>query len=290
MTPTTTILPFNIDCLHGQFQPAKHGIDIPAQSGYWLILQDQGLIVREGAEWTLPLGELPSELDGRISPPLWLGTWRGTPCWAAALPRDAVLPAGLRRETLAPTQGTHLPDDLLTLGGMAMQALWWESISTHCPRCGAKTVRMDNEWGKRCLSCGYEHYPHLHPAVIVLVHDEDRVLLARKAGWIPGRYALIAGFVDNGESLESAVRREVKEETGVEVDDIRYVGSQNWPFPSQLMVGFLARYAGGEVAVDHTELEDASWFPRDDLPAFPSRHTIAGFIIEHYARRQQPVR
>lgn len=285
MTPTTTTLPFNIDCLDGHFEPAKHSTDTPAQSGYWLIVQDQGLIVREEVEWTLPLGNLPSELDGRVSPPLWLGNWNGTPCWTVALPRDAALPAGLRRATVAPTQGTPLPDDLLTLGGMAMQALWWESISPRCPRCGAGMVRMDNEWGKRCSSCGYEHYPHLHPAVIVLVHDGDRVLLGRKAGWIPGRYALIAGFVDNGESLESAVRREVKEETGVDVDDIQYIGSQNWPFPSQLMVGFLARYAGGEIVVDHQELEDAAWFPRDDLPAFPSRHTIAGFIIEHYARR-----
>lgn len=286
MTPTTMILPFNIDCLRGHFKPAKRGANTPAQSGYWLIVQDQGLTVPEGAGCVLPLGDLPSGFDGRLSAPLWLGTWHGTPCWAAALLHDAALPAGFRREALAPAQGTGLPDDLLTLGGMAMQALWWESISPHCPRCGARTVRMDNEWGKRCPSCGYEHYPHLHPAVIVLVHDVDRVLLARKAGWAPGRYALVAGFVDNGESLEAAVRREVKEEVGVEVDDIQYVGSQNWPFPSQLMVGFLARYTGGELAVDHGELEDAAWFPRGELPAYPSRHTIAGFIIEHYARRK----
>ncbi len=167
-----------------------------------------------------------------------------------------------------------------------MQALWWESTSGYCPRCGGPTRRIGGEWGKECPTCGYQHYPHLHPAVIVLVHDGDRVLLARKAGWAPGRYALIAGFVDNGESLEAAVRREVKEESGVEVDSIQYLGSQNWPFPSQLMVGFLAHYAGGEIVPDPSELEDAGWFPRDALPTGPSRHSIAGFIIENYARRK----
>ena len=110
------------------------------------------------------------------------------------------------------------------------------------------------------------------------------MLLARKREWAPGRYALVAGFVDNGESLEGCVAREVKEEVGVDVTDITYVGSQNWPFPSQLMVGFVATYAGGDVRVDPDELEDARWFPCDALPNRPSRHSIAGFILEHHAR------
>src|SRR3989442_1774242 len=147
-----------------------------------------------------------------------------------AAPRVA---ASAERPVNGGVQGTRLPDDLLSLGGMAMQALWWEGTSGHCPRCGEDTERLEGEWGKRCPRCRYEHYPHLHPAVIVMVRDGSRCLLARKAGWAPGRYALVAGFVDNGESLEGAVRREVKEEVGVDVKDIEYVGSQNWPFPSQ---------------------------------------------------------
>jgi NAD+ diphosphatase len=181
-------------------------------------------------------------------------------------------------------QGTRLPDELLSLGGMAMQLLWWESTSGHCPRCGEPTACIPGEWGKQCPRCRYEHYPHLHPAVITLVRDGSRVLLARKAGWAPGRYALVAGFVDNGESLEGAVAREVKEEVGVEVTDVQYVGSQNWPFPSQLMIGFVARYAGGEITIDKEELEDARWFDCDKLPNGPSRHSIAGFIIANHAR------
>jgi NAD+ diphosphatase len=286
-TPLSVYLPFNRDVLGTAFVPAKRGSKPPKETGHWLVVQEQGLVVvpdgsAEAGRFRLPRGPLPEALAG-TSAPLWLGTLHGTPCWAVALPKGAPVPAGHHRETLVPMQGTRLPDDLLSLGGVAMQALYWESTSGHCPRCGERTERIEGEWGKRCPRCQYEHYPHLHPAVIVLVRDGDRCLLARKAGWAPGRYALVAGFVDNGESLEATVAREVKEEVGVDVTDIQYVGSQNWPFPSQLMIGFLARYAGGEVTIDPDELEDARWFPANALPSGPSRHSIARFIIDHYA-------
>jgi NAD+ diphosphatase len=283
-TPLTVHLPFNRDVLGAAFVPAKHGRKPPEPIGHWLIVQEQRLIVvSDGDTFRLPAGSAPADFDGTLGEPLWLGTHAGTECWVAALSRGTPVPDGWQAETLIPMQGTRLPDDLLSLGGMAMQALWWEETSGYCPRCGERTERLEGEWGKRCPRCRYEHYPHLHPAVIVLVKDGDRCLLARKAGWAPGRYALVAGFVDNGESLEACVAREVKEEVGVDVSEIRYVGSQNWPFPSQLMVGFVARYAGGELRVDPDELEDARWFPCGSLPALPSRHSISRFIIDHYA-------
>ena len=287
-TPQSVYLPFNMDCLRGEFVPAKRGAGgPPAGAGRWLVVQDQKLlVVPDGDGFRLPAGATPEApprgLDG-LGPRHWLGTWAGEPCWVAALPKGAPVPDGLRPETLVPMQGTRLPDDLLTMGGMAMQLLYWESTSGHCPRCGAPTGRLEGEWGKRCGACSYEHYPHLHPAVIVLVRDGDRVLLARKAIWAPGRYALVAGFVDNGESLEGCVAREVKEEVGVDVKDIQYVGSQNWPFPSQIMLGFIASYAGGEITIDREELEDARWFPRTEMPVGPARHSIAGWIIRHFS-------
>jgi NAD+ diphosphatase len=284
-TPMSLYLPFNRECLGTAFVPAKHGGAVPERAGHWLIVQDQGLIVvDEGVGGRLPSGPLPEGFDGRLGRPLWLGTLDGTACWVAALPADAPVPAGFQRQTLVPMQGTQLPDDLLSLGGMAMQALHWDATSGHCPRCGEATERIAGEWGKRCPRCRYEHFPHLHPAVIVLVRDGDRCLLTRKAGWTPGRYGLVAGFVDNGECLEGAARREVKEEVGVDVDELTYVASQNWPFPSQLMIGFVGRYAGGELAIDREELEDARWFPCDALPNRPSRHSIAGFILDRYAK------
>ncbi len=285
MTPLSVYLPFNRECLGAAFVSAKHGTAPPEARGHWLIVQEQGLVVvPDGSTMRLPSGELSAAFDGRLGRPLWLGTLDGTPCWVTALPRDAAVPAGFQRETLIPMQGTRLPDDLLSLGGMAMQALHWESTSGHCPRCGEPTERIPGEWGKRCPRCRYEHFPHLHPAVIVLVRDGDRCLLTRKAGWTPGRYGLVAGFVDNGECLEGAARREVKEEVGVDVTELQYAGSQNWPFPSQLMIGFVGRYAGGELVIDREELEDARWFPCDALPSRPSRHSIAGFILDHHAK------
>ncbi len=282
-TPLSVYLPFNRECLGATFVPAKRGAKPPEPVGHWLLVQDQRLIVVPGDELRLPHGTIPDGLgDARVDP-LWLGTLDGTECWVSAISREVRLPEGFVAETLVPMQGTRLPDALLSLGGMAMQALWWEGTSGHCPRCGQRTERIEGEWGKRCPACRYEHYPHLHPAVIVMVKDGNRSLLARKAGWAPNRYALVAGFVDNGESLEGAVAREVKEEVGLDVTDIRYVGSQNWPFPSQLMVGFVARYAGGDVTIDAEELEDARWFPHDGLPGLPSRHSISRYIIDHYA-------
>ena len=283
-TPLAAHLPFNRDCLGEAFVPAKGHAAPPPEAGHWLLVQGQSLVVREGDEPRLPTGERPGNFDGHLGRPLWLGTLVGTPCWVAALPADLPIPPGFRAETLIPMQGTRLPDPLLSLGGMALQALHWAGTSQHCPRCGVETESIPGEWGKVCPRCGYEHYPHLHPAVIVLVRDGDRVLLTRKASWAPGRYSLVAGFVDNGECLEGAVHREVREEVGVEVTALCYVGSQNWPFPSQLMVGFVARYAGGELTVDREELEDARWFPVDRLPTGPSRHSIARFILDHHAR------
>jgi len=283
-TPLSVYLPFNRDVLGATFEPAKTGGAIPPKTGCWLLVQEQSLVVSGAADDPRPLtGALPAALEGAVRDPLWLGTWEGEPVWTAALAPDVALPGDYRRETMVPMRGTKLSDSLLSLGGMAMQGLWWQSTSGHCPRCGEATARIEGEWGKRCPRCKYEHYPHLHPAVITLVRDGDRFLLARKQEWAPGRYALVAGFVDNGESFEGAVAREVKEEVGVDVTDIQYVGSQNWPFPSQIMVGFVARYAGGDVRVDTQELEDARWFTRETIPISPSRHSIAGYIIRTYA-------
>jgi len=284
-TPLTVYLPFNREGLRDAFVPARPGTPPPPREGRWLLVQEQGLLVRaDGGGFRLPEGRLPAGLAPPSAEPIWLGTFQGIPVWVVGLPPGVPVPPGLQRETLVPMLGTRLPDDLLSLGGMAMQALHWQATSGHCPRCGEGTEPIAGEWGKRCRRCRYEHFPHLHPAVIVLVRDGDRCLLTRKAGWAPGRYGLVAGFVDNGECLEGAVHREVREEVGVEVTDLRYVGSQNWPFPSQLMIGFVARYAGGEIVVDRGELEDARWFPCDALPPRPSRHSIAGFILDHYAR------
>lgn len=279
----TPNLPFNRDSLRGTFVPAKRTAPPGDRAGLWFLIQGQALVLLDRpGEATLAKGALPEAFAGVAETAIFLGTYDGAACWAAELPAAAALPAGFRKESLVPRE-TRLADDVLSLGGIALQMLHWQRMSRHCPCCGQPTARIDGESGCRCSECKAEHYPSLHPAVITLVRDGDRVLLTRKSFWPKGRYGLVAGFVDPGESLEEAVRREVREEVGVEVRDITYLASQYWPFPSQLMIGFLAQYAGGELRVDCDELEDAQWFPIDKLPELPPRLSIARFILDHYA-------
>jgi NAD+ diphosphatase len=286
MHPLAMFLPFNRESLKGKFVPGKNGDMPPNRQGYWLLVQEQDLFLQEdgrGGPWRLPEGPLPPGFEGKVSEVVHLGTYRGEPCWAGSVVPDTEAPAGFHRETLMPAQ-TRLTDDVLSLGGLALHAVHWEATSRHCPRCGEQTSRIAGESGKRCPRCSYEHYPHLHPAVIVLVRDGDRVLLTRKSFWAKGRYGLVAGFVDAGESLEGAAFREVLEETGVEIRDLTYVASQYWPFPSQLMVGFTAGYARGDLRVNTAELEDARWFSVDNLPDLPPRLSIARFLLDQYAQ------
>jgi NAD+ diphosphatase len=155
-------------------------------------------------------------------------------------------------------------------GGVIAQATGlvnWHRRHPHCAVCGAATEVAEAGYLRRCPSCGSLHHPRTDPVVIMLVVDGERALLGRQARWPPGRYSALAGFVEPGETLEEAVAREVLEEAGVEVRDARYASSQPWPFPTSLMLGFFADYAGGEPSVRDHELEDVRWFSRAELAA-----------------------
>ena len=173
-----------------------------------------------------------------------------------------------------------LPIELLSLGGIGRMLLHWQVRSSFCGYCGQPTDWMSGDWGRKCNSCGAHSFPAIHPCAIVLVRRPGQILLTRKAEWAPNRYSLVAGFQEFGESLEETAIREIAEETGIVANNVRYVGSQCWPFPSQVMVGFVADYVGGEVEVDTTELEDARWFSVDDLPALPPKRSIARYILD----------
>lgn len=153
----------------------------------------------------------------------------------------------------------------------------WHGVHTHCANCGAHTEVVDAGHVRNCPSCGLNHFPRSDPAIIVLVtDDQDRALLGRNEAWPEGRYSTLAGFVEPGESIEAAVRREVFEETGVVIgDDILYAGSQPWPLPSSLMLGFYAKATGYEINVDQDEIAEARWFTRDDLRTLVEAGTMA---------------
>lgn len=155
-------------------------------------------------------------------------------------------------------------------------------MSRYCACCGETLEQLQESWGKKCIGCGYEHYPNIHPCAIVLIRRDDQLLLIRKPEWPTGRYSLVAGFLDVSESLEECAIREALEETGVSIRNIRYVASQAWPFPSQLMVGFVAEYASGDIKVDGKEIDDARWFTIGSLPSLPAGRSIARYLIDNY--------
>lgn len=157
-------------------------------------------------------------------------------------------------------------------------------LRTHrfCGVCGVRTTPKPGEHAQHCVSCDRDIYPHVAPCMITLVHDGPRILLSRAPRFPKGMYGLSAGFLEPGETLEQCVHREVREETALEVKNLRYRGSQPWPMPSQLMVGFFAEYEGGTLVPDPVELEEAAWFHVDELPMLPPPISIARHLIDSY--------
>ncbi len=169
------------------------------------------------------------------------------------------------------------------LAGRARQLLHWRDTHRFCGHCGQVLLRHATECAMLCESCGLIGYPRINPVVITLIHRGESILLARRCD--PGFnhfWSLVAGFVEAGESLEEAVRREIREEVGIEVKNIRNSGSQQWPFPNNLMIGFYAEYASGTPRPDGTEIAETAWFTRESLPRIPSKVSIARRLIDTF--------
>lgn len=161
--------------------------------------------------------------------------------------------------------GADLSDRDATVFATALALANWHATHTHCPRCGAPTDPVQGGWLRRCDRDGSEHYPRTDVAVIMsVIDDQDRLLLARGAGWGVGRFSVLAGFLEPGESLAAAVAREVHEEVGLDVHDVEYLGDQPWPFPNSIMVGFTARAGGGDLRLQESEIAEARWFTREE--------------------------
>lgn len=224
------------------------------------------------------------ELTGS-DPELVLGRTGQTVYWASGLPDHVDVPDAHRLEGLRSLWG-HLDETEWNIGGRATQLWDWHRDHRFCGRCGEPMQRAPGERAMRCTVDGHTAYPRLSPAVIVLIEREDgRALLGRSGRWDVPMYSTLAGFVEPGESLEDTVHREIREEVGVRVDDIRYFGSQPWPFPNSLMLGFTAQWAGGEIAVDGEEIVDAQWFAPDELPMIPGELSIARKLIDAWTER-----
>jgi NAD+ diphosphatase len=223
----------------------------------------------------------PDELDLPVRSRHFMGMLGPVACWAAEISDDdATVDAALFVD-LYRAYG-QFDERTWTLAGRAVQLVDWERTHQFCGRCGTPTRMSETDRSRQCPSCGQLAYPRLAPAVITLVERDDEVLLARGNNFNVPMYSCIAGFVEPGETLEEAVEREILEEVGVKVGNVRYRQSQPWPFPHSLMLGFWATWESGDIKIDPSEITDAQWFSRHELPMVPGAISIAGRLIEDW--------
>jgi NAD+ diphosphatase len=242
----------------------------------------------QGRRLLVTLGNaLPGSFDGLdVVRSQFLGEHDGTPCISAELKPGAEPPEGHRFSDLRRLFG-RLDPSLLAIAGRAVQIVEWDRTHQFCGACGGPTELSASDRSRQCPSCRVPMYPRLAPAMIVSVERGDQILLARSPHFPPGIYSMLAGFVEPGESAEEAVIREVFEETRIVVQDVRYFGSQPWPFPNSLMLGFIAQYKSGEIDVTEDELEDAGWYDAGSLPkTFPGNVSISQWLLKDYRKRQ----
>jgi NAD+ diphosphatase len=209
----------------------------------------------------------------------------------AVVDAKAPLPPGWR--ALPVRQGLPLISAGKTIEGKgpvghmlrAYHVAQWRRDSSYCGTCGTRNADAPDELARLCPSCGRREYPRISPAVItIIINDKNEALLAHNRKFAGQIYSLIAGFTEAGESLEDTVAREIREEVGLEVKDIRYIASQPWPFPNSLMLGFTARHASGEIRPDGIEIEDAQWFTPDKLPQLPGFGSVSRYLINNWLK------
>jgi NAD+ diphosphatase len=269
----------------GDFVPSIVPSDSEVSDPWWFIYSGFRLLVQLSDGGTaIPIMSRPEDLGLKIVRPLYLGTFRERPCYAAEGEIAGSAPTGVRFQDIRSVYG-GIEEDLFKIVLTAVHLVEWDKNHQFCSSCrGALKDRRDMR-AKECESCGRLEFPRLSPAIIVSVEKDDMLLLARSARFPGEFFSVLAGFVEPGESLEEAVRREVMEETGIRVKDIAYFGSQPWPFPESLMIGFTAQYESGEIRIDGEEIVEAGWYRSSELPRIPGPVSIARKLIDSFVNK-----
>jgi NAD+ diphosphatase len=255
---------------------------IKSEPAWWFVfMADRLMVAKEGEKISVPCFINPSELALEPIREWYLGTLDGRHCYCAEISENDLVPEKMTFLGLRHLYG-QLEGFLHRIAMKAVHMIEWDRTTRYCGYCGMETIRARGMIAKECPCCELLIFPRISPAVIVLVERENRVLLARVKRFTSELYSVLAGFVELGETLEEAVRREIGEEVGIRVKNIRYFGSQPWPFPDSLMIGFTAEYESGEIKIDETEIADAGWFDPEKLPTIPGKISIARQLIDWF--------
>ena len=271
------------------FEPGVFCKD-PDQRGYWFLFKkDTVLYFGQGESVRFPELLSPSELGLKTTPPQFIGTLDGKNAFAAQVYETEEIYyncCGVAQYTYASPRELfpYIGAELFTIVGRALHICRWHESWKFCPSCGAAMEDSKTERARLCPSCGRIDYPVLSPAVIVAVNKGDKLLLAHNTRFPGDRHSIIAGFVESGESAEDTIRREIMEEVGIKVKNIRYFGSQCWPFPHSFMLGFTAEYESGEIRPDGVEIDRAGWFSADQMPQIPQFGSISRILIENFKK------
>ena len=257
-----------------------------ADEDLWFVYHLDNLLVTKGSDgYHVPCRRDLADFKAILIRKQFIGYLDETPCYAAEIPAESSVSGDFSLKSLRELFFGKLDEELVWIAGQANQLVDWNRSHQFCGKCGRQTEDGHDERAKVCPRCRLINYPRVSPAVIVAVIKKDKILLANNMRFKSKYYSVLAGFVEPGETLEECVAREIREEVGIAVTNIRYFASQPWPFPNSLMVAFLADYAGGEIKTDKTEIRDAGWFTADNLPHIPPRITIARQLIDWFLNR-----
>lgn len=267
------------ESIYKNYKPEVTAPDEISGSAYWFIFFENKMLAKvDNNNYSVPYVNNLSELNIAPVRKQYLGKYLEHHCFSAEIVSDKSLPEGTVLLDLRALYG-NLQEDIFLLAGKAYQIVCWDQTHQFCGKCGAATEDLAGERAKICPKCGFTSYPRICPAVITAIRKDDKILLAHARHFKGSMYSLIAGFVEPGETLEEAVQREITEEVGIKVKNIKYFSSQPWPFPNSMMLGFTADYESGDINVDGVEISDAHWFGVDNLPELPSEVSIARKII-----------
>ena len=268
------------DFVPGLISPSEKSTE-----GYWFIFQNRNLLV--SLDYQLEVSSGPFRMGLEPLRTQYLGELKGEKCFSGEVSKDSEPPEGMKFRDLRSLY-KRIPNDLYHVAGRAVLINDWDRNHCFCGACGKPTKTSSNERSRVCSECNLPHFPRIAPAIITSVERDREILLARSPHFPPGILSILAGFVEPGESLEEAVKREVREETGIDVGNIKYFGSQPWPYPNSLMLGFQAEYKSGEIEIDGVEIEDADWYSVENMPTtFAGDISISQWLIQDFINRKK---